>query len=102
MRHYTIPQILQSATNALSQLDGQVVDLVSVERPTSLQYALELTKIISKLSPLLGNLFEFRIVDKLNSSNELGVGRWIRQDPGFPDARYISDEYPYDVLVFYE
>lgn len=96
MRHYTIPQILQSATNALSQLDGQVVDLVSVERPTSLQYALELTKIISKLSPLLGNLFEFRIVDKLNSSNELGVGRWIRQDPGFPDARYISDEYPLD------
>ncbi len=96
MRHYTIPQILQSATNVLSQLDGQVVDLVSVERPTSLQYALELTKIISKLSPLLGNLFEFRIVDKLNSSNKLGIGRWVRQDPGFPDARYISDEYPID------
>lgn len=91
---HTIASILNEATNCLAALDGQTVNLIEVERPTSLQYALELTKIISKLSPMLGNLFEFRIVDILNSSNFVTSGEWIRQDPGFPDARYVDSAFP--------
>lgn len=90
----TIASILEEATKTLSDLDGQIIDLIEVDKPTSIQYALELTKIVSKLSPMLGNLFEFRIIDVLNSSDSFQNGKWIRQDPGFPDARYIDDAFP--------
>ena len=93
MEKPSIKDILDRATIALSALDNQIVRLIEVERPTSIQYALELSKIISKLSPMLGNLFEFRIVDVLNSVNDDTDGKRVRQDPGFPDARYLSDDY---------
>lgn len=86
-------EILNAASNKIEALSNQVVELIEIKRPSSIQYALHLTKIISKLSPLLGNLFEFRIVDELNENNEIyGMdGHWIRQDPGFPDAKFECD-----------
>lgn len=91
--HSSIQEILTNASSSINGLTSQVVDLIEITQPTSIQYALQLTKIVSKLSPLLGNLFEFRVVDMLNSSAPTGEGTWIRQDPGFPDARYICEEY---------
>lgn len=87
-----IAQIIESAKTSIQKLNSQVVDIIEVQKPTSMQYALQLTKIVSKLSPLLGNLFEFRIVDELNSEKLEGIsGQWFRQDPGFPDACFKSD-----------
>ena len=51
-----------------------------------------LVKIISKLSPLVGNLIEFSAVEFLNTLSEFsGIGNWKRQDPGFPDAIFEGD-----------
>jgi len=49
-----------------------------------------LAKVISKLSPLLGNMIEFSTVDLLNDYDWADNGQWIRQDPGFPDALFQS------------
>mgnify|MGYP003571278273 CR=1 FL=1 len=88
-----IAQIIEAAKSSIQKLKLQVVDIIEVQKPTSVQYALQLTKIVSKLSPMLGNLFEFRIVDELNSTNSIDIeGQWVRQDPGFPDACFKSEK----------
>ena len=94
MPSITPRDILTSAKTTISGLTNQVVDLVEIIKPTSTLYALQLTKIVSKLSPMLGNLFEFRVVDTLNSQNTISNGKWVRQDPGFPDARFESALFP--------
>lgn len=88
-------EVLDVASESIERMTDQVVDVIEIRRPTSVMYALQLTKIVSKLSPLLGNLFEFRIVDALNQDlGDAVKGRWIRQDPGFPDARFLSEDFP--------
>jgi hypothetical protein len=53
--------------------------------------AVNLAKVISKLSPLLGNLIEFSTVEFLNKQNEFAeFGTWQRQDPGFPDTIFVG------------
>ena len=48
--------------------------------------AVNLSKVISKLSPLLGNLIEFNSVEFLNGKSDFqGIGKWVRQDA--PDAK---------------
>lgn len=87
--------VLVSASTSIERMTNQVVDVIEIRRPTSIMYASQLTKIVSKLSPLLGNLFEFRVVDALNQNSEHNIkGKWIRQDPGFPDARFLSEDFP--------
>lgn len=93
MKDTHIQQIIIKAGNTIKDLQNQLIDIIEIQKPTSTQYALQLTKIISKLSPLLGNLFEFKIVDILNNTSLMGIkGKWYRQDPGFPDACFKSDE----------
>ncbi len=85
--------ILLGASRLISSLKNHLVDIVEIKRPLSISYALQLTKLVSKLSPLLGNLFEFHIVDTLNKNNlHNDLGYWVRQDPGFPDARFIGPD----------
>lgn len=50
-----------------------------------------LAKIVSKLSPMVGNLMEQRIVDLLDEDAPEGYS-WHRQDPGFPDAILVDDQ----------
>jgi hypothetical protein len=53
-------------------------------KPISPNAAVNLAKIISKLSPLLGNLIEFNSVEILNDKADFkGHGTWLRQDPGY-------------------
>lgn len=91
--------ILLEATRSIEKLKDQIVDVIEVKQPTSLLYALQLAKIVSKLSPLIGNLFEYRIVDTLNNNLHESSGQWVRQDPGFPDARFFSDDISVNVGV---
>jgi hypothetical protein len=57
--------------------------------------AVNLAKVISKLSPLLGNLIEFNTVEFLNKQEEFAeFGMWQRQDPGFPDTIFVGKVQP--------
>ncbi len=83
----TTKNIIDLASTHLEKLPGNVFDLLTVSKPTSTEAAINLTKIVSKLSPLVGNLIEFNIVEFLNDYQELKkLGKWKRQDPGFPDT----------------
>lgn len=68
-------------------LAGHQFDLLTVAKPVSPDAAVNLAKVISKLSPLLGNLIEFNTCEYLSDKPEFKpLGKWRRQDPGFPDA----------------
>lgn len=84
-------EVLSSASQHLQRLSGHVFDLLTVSKPISPAAAVNLSKVISKLSPLLGNLIEFNTVEFLNDQHEYHkLGVWLRQDPGFPDAIFKS------------
>lgn len=75
------------ASQHLQELSGHVFDLLTVSKPITPDAAVNLSKVVSKLSPLLGNLIEFNTVEFLNDQDEFKtLGKWRRQDPGFPDT----------------
>lgn len=83
------------AEKHLRSLEGGRLDVLTVAKPGSTAAAAFYGKVISKLSPLLGNMIEFRTVDFLNERNAFrGQGRWLRQDPGFPDTVFEGDIQP--------
>lgn len=84
-------EILEIASVHLEKLSGHIFDLLTVSKPISPNAAVNLSKVVSKLSPLLGNLIEFNLVEFLNDLPEFeGHGEWQRQDPGFPDAIFVG------------
>ncbi len=86
-------EVLDSASLHLQSLTGHVFDLLTISKPISPSAAINLSKVVSKLSPLLGNLIEFNTVEFLNGQPEYkGVGVWQRQDPGFPDAIFVGPQ----------
>lgn len=88
-------EILNSASIHLESLTGHVFDLLTISKPISPDAAVNLAKVVSKLSPLLGNLIEFNTVEFLNDQPEYKeFGIWQRQDPGFPDAIFVSSVAP--------
>ena len=88
-------QAILTASNHLTELKNRSFDLLTISKPSSIDAAINLTKIISKLSPILGNLIEFGTVEFLNGLKVFSdIGRWIRQDPGFPDAIFQGSILP--------
>ena len=62
-------------------------DVLSLSKPISVEAAVSLAKVISKLSPLLGNMIEFNTVEVLNAVEDFHpFGKWVRQDSDFPDT----------------
>lgn len=87
MKKLDTQSAIKIASKHLGGLRGHVLDLLAVSPPVSPAAAVNLAKVISKLSPMLGNLIEFNTVEFLNRQNEFSsLGKWKRQDPGFPDA----------------
>ncbi|MBL8153970.1 MAG: hypothetical protein JNM70_07285 [Anaerolineae bacterium] len=87
--------VIEIAGRHLSGLSGHVFDILSISKPVSPAAAVNLTKVISKLSPLLANLIEFNLIELLNDCEEFdGFGEWVRQDPGFPDAVFLGKIHP--------
>lgn len=79
-------QVIQAASGHLNELPGHVFDVLTVTKPVSPDAAVDLAKVISKLSPLLGNMIEINTCEFLNEKAEFKtLGNWKRQDPGFPD-----------------
>ena len=88
-------EVLQSASFHLQGLSGHVFDILTISKPNTANQATNLAKIISKLSPLVGNLIEFNTVEFLNSHPEYQpFGKWARQDPGFPDTVFLGSVKP--------
>jgi hypothetical protein len=79
--------VIRMAGEVLTSLSGHVFDVLTIHKPISPEAALNFAKVVSKLSPLLGNLIEINTVEMLNDKPEFGpLGKWKRQDPGFPDV----------------
>lgn len=85
---------LTRANKEIMSFKGQTLDILEIKQPRNVEYAKYLAKIISKISPLIGNMIEFLIVEKLNEADWQGLGKWIRQDPGFPDAVFQGELEP--------
>ena len=87
--------VIKLASHHLDALSGHTLDVLDVSKPVTANAAVNLAKIISKLSPLLGNLIEFNTVEFLNTQNEFAeFGIWKRQDPGFPDTIFVGQVQP--------
>lgn len=87
--------VIEIAVKELQSLPGHEFDLLTISKPISPESALNLAKVISKLSPLLGNLIEFNIAEFLNDCEEFqNIGVWKRQDPGFPDTIFEGEVKP--------
>lgn len=83
--------VLSIVNDSLRSFENFGLDVLNVSKPKSIIEAINLCKIISKLSPIVGNLIEYRMVDYFNEIPELkGIGTWKRQDPGFPDTIFNS------------
>lgn len=80
--------ILKTASEKITHLQNRTLDILELSKPKTAQSACQLAKVISKLSPLLGNMIEYTVVDILNELNWNNLGQWFRQDPGFPDATF--------------
>ena len=84
-------EVLSVSSNQIKKLKNKTLDIVDVKKPSTIEYAVQLSKVVSKLSPLIGNMIEFSTVDLLNTHKWKFNGKWERQDPGFPDALFRSD-----------
>ncbi len=84
----TYKDILKKASEEVAKMKGHNLDVLDIKKPHNVEYARHLAKVISKISPLLGNMIEFSVVEELNKVKWGGFGQWIRQDPGFPDALF--------------
>lgn len=88
-------EVIAAAGTHLQSLSGHVFDLLTISKPVSPNAAVNLAKVVSKLSPMLGNLIEFNTVEFLNDRPEFQrLGTWQRQDPGFPDAIFSGSVSP--------
>lgn len=87
--------VIQMASKYLEGLKGHVFDVLDVAKPVSPSAAVNLAKIVSKLSPMVGNLIEFNTCEYLNDQTEFQkYGTWRRQDPGFPDTVFDGSIQP--------
>ena len=86
--------VIEKARGHLSGMAGQRFDQVELSKPKSQFEALNLLKITSKLSPIIGNLFEIDAVETLTAASDFDEteGAWVRQDPGFPDVLFQTGE----------
>jgi len=88
-------KVIKIASQHLTSMKGHVFDVLTVSQPITPDAAVNLGKVISKLSPILGNLIEFNTVEFLNDHPEFAsFGKWIRQDPGFPDTIFQGSIIP--------
>ncbi len=87
-------RVLDAATAAIEHLVGETLDILEITKPPDVVYATHLAKVVSKLSPLVGNMIEYNVTKILNSQSWEVSGYWVRQDPGFPDVLFNSDLIP--------
>ncbi|HZT81743.1 MAG TPA: hypothetical protein VFA26_16070 [Gemmataceae bacterium] len=77
---------------ALARFKGRVIEVFDVVKPADLIHALHLAKNGSKLSPLFANTCELDLTLELNAEAAWPQGKWVRQDPTFPEVIFDSEE----------
>jgi hypothetical protein len=88
-----IQGIIKRASTVLKTKIRHRFDQLEIAKPKSQFEAINLLKITSKLSPIIGNLFEIDAVEALTVSPAFKKGgTWVRQDPGFPDVLFKTGE----------
>ena len=88
-------EALEIATEAVLRLRGHTLDILTITKPRDLQAAIDLSKVVSKLSPIVGNTIEHTTALYLNTTHSWPHDcRWIRQDPGFPDIVLAGMPFP--------
>ncbi len=87
-------EVLETASNHLASMKGNIMPVLDVAKPENIDYAQHLAKIISKLSPIVGNMLEYNVCIELNKLEWSNIGTWKRQDPGFPDTIFESNLLP--------
>ncbi|MBE9206817.1 hypothetical protein IQ244_09870 [Nostoc sp. LEGE 06077] len=88
-------EVIDLASQYIDSLSGHIFDVLDISKPITVDAAVNLAKVISKLSPLVGNLIEFNTVELLNKQSEFSnLGQWQRQDPGFPDTIFVGKVQP--------
>lgn len=87
-------EVLKIASEHLINLKDQTMEVVNIAKPPTLGYARHLSKVVSKLSPLVGNMIEYNVCLELNKLDWKGLGSWFRQDPGFPDTIFRGSVLP--------
>lgn len=87
-------EVLAKASNHLTSMKGHILPVLDVAKPDDLDYAQHLAKVISKLSPIVGNMIEYNVCIELNKLEWSNIGTWKRQDPGFPDTIFDSNLSP--------
>jgi hypothetical protein len=91
----TTQEVIALAREYLKGLVGHEFDVLEVKKPVSPDTAVQLSKIISKLSPFVGNLIEINTCEYLNDQETFAeFGKWNRQDPGFPDTIFTGEVLP--------
>jgi hypothetical protein len=84
-------KVLAEASAFMTSFRNKPVEVLTVDKPPDLDYAIHLAKVISKLSPMLGNTIEYRLCAELNKKGGWPAGgHWMRQDPGFPDTIFAG------------
>lgn len=83
--------ILFQALTEIEALINTPLDVLDIKKPVDIDYARHLFKVLSKLSPLMGNMIEFFIPSVLNKKRWGIDGQWIRQDPSFPDIIFMAE-----------
>lgn len=80
---------VERAEVLLQSLVGEKIPTISINSldPDEAPF---LGLITSKLSPMIGNLIERRITAILHDEEAEHGMRWVRQDPGFPDALLVD------------
>jgi len=87
--HPDITAELERAEDVVRGLEGTTLETISIAS-LDVRDAAFLGANISKLSPLISNLVERRVVAALEAAENPNGWRWVRQDPGFPDAALLD------------
>ena len=86
-----IAQELARAATLIKGLVGETVDTITINSLESGDAAF-LGQIVSKLSPMIGNLLEARIIQAIDEEAAPRC-HWKRQDPDFPDAGLFGPDW---------
>ncbi len=85
-----IDKEMARAETLLRSLTGGTIDTLTVNS-LGIEDAPFLGLVISKLSPIIGNLLERKIMELIEQDSESGL-KWQRQDPDFPDVVLFDRE----------
>ncbi len=77
-------ETLEMAKNQILGIVDKTTDLFSIKIPDDPEDTIPI-EVISKLSPLVANIFEIWMAHMLNKPTSEWGGKWKRQDPDFPD-----------------